>query len=295
MKLEWIDDLLAIADAGSLSRAASQRFLTQPAFSRRIRAIERSLGTELIDRRHKPVNLKPTIAEMEPKLREASRQLHALRHELSRANQRQRELVIVSQHAISTAIAPQLIQRISSDQEVHVRLRSANREECYALLFSGQADIGLLYQIEDEQPIESTRFVETIPIASEPLVPVISKQNEVLFRRELKNGLIRAVAYPSNVFLGSLLARYVQPLTDSDIDFHWVTETALTTAALQLASIGIGVAWVPLSLANDALSREELVQLDPDLPTISMMVVATRMGMQSNTDIDGIWSMLAST
>ena len=40
MRLDWLDDLLAVLEQGSLSRAAESRQLTQPAFSRRIKAIE---------------------------------------------------------------------------------------------------------------------------------------------------------------------------------------------------------------------------------------------------------------
>ena len=57
MKLEWLEDLLAVIDQGSLSKAAVARHLTQPAFSRRVRAIEGYLGCELFDRDRKPLQL----------------------------------------------------------------------------------------------------------------------------------------------------------------------------------------------------------------------------------------------
>ena len=40
MRLEWLEDILAIAQTGSFSGAAERRNLTQSAFSRRIRQIE---------------------------------------------------------------------------------------------------------------------------------------------------------------------------------------------------------------------------------------------------------------
>ena len=50
MNLIWLDDFLTLASSGSFSRAAQERHMTQPAFSRRIRALEEWLGTELFDR-----------------------------------------------------------------------------------------------------------------------------------------------------------------------------------------------------------------------------------------------------
>ena len=54
MNLSWLDDFLALAASGNFSRAAEERHMTQPAFSRRIRALEEWLGAELFDRSSQP-------------------------------------------------------------------------------------------------------------------------------------------------------------------------------------------------------------------------------------------------
>ncbi|RCW78446.1 helix-turn-helix domain-containing protein [Paracoccus lutimaris] len=63
MRLEWLDDILAVADTGSMIRAAERRFLTQSAFSRRLRMIEEQLGVELFDRSRKPAELRRSVLE----------------------------------------------------------------------------------------------------------------------------------------------------------------------------------------------------------------------------------------
>lgn len=50
MDIGWIEDFLALARTCNFSRAAVERNITQPAFSRRIRAVEDWVGTDLIDR-----------------------------------------------------------------------------------------------------------------------------------------------------------------------------------------------------------------------------------------------------
>src|SRR4029453_13537548 len=57
MNLIWLEDFLALASTGNFSRAAEERHMTQPAFSRRIRALEEWLGVVLIDRTTHPVAL----------------------------------------------------------------------------------------------------------------------------------------------------------------------------------------------------------------------------------------------
>lgn len=50
MDIMWLEDFIKLADEGNFSRAAEARNLTQPAFSRRIRALEEWVGATLVDR-----------------------------------------------------------------------------------------------------------------------------------------------------------------------------------------------------------------------------------------------------
>ena len=60
INLSWLEDFLALAETGNFSRAAEQRHMTQPAFSRRIRALEEWLDVPLFDRGGHPVTLTET-------------------------------------------------------------------------------------------------------------------------------------------------------------------------------------------------------------------------------------------
>ena len=60
MNLSWLDDFLTLAAIGNFSRAADERHMTQPAFSRRIMALEEWLGVDLFDRGSKPPRLTET-------------------------------------------------------------------------------------------------------------------------------------------------------------------------------------------------------------------------------------------
>src|ERR1700709_120519 len=57
MELKWLEDFVSLAETRSFSRSAEPRHITQPAFSRRIQALEAWLGTELIDRSVYPTRL----------------------------------------------------------------------------------------------------------------------------------------------------------------------------------------------------------------------------------------------
>ena len=56
MEIKWLEDLVVLKEHASFSKAAKARYVTQPAFSRRIRALENWLGVNLIDRTTYPTS-----------------------------------------------------------------------------------------------------------------------------------------------------------------------------------------------------------------------------------------------
>ena len=107
MRLEWLEDIVAVIETGSFSSAAKRRFVTQPAFSRRIRAIEDYIGTELFDRDHKPVGLKPSISSHQEDIKRLVTQMKDLVYELRRqGRETHNRIIIASQHAITATRAP---------------------------------------------------------------------------------------------------------------------------------------------------------------------------------------------
>lgn len=57
MDHKWLEDFIALARERSLSRAAELRHVTQPQFSRLIRALELWVGADLINRASMPLGL----------------------------------------------------------------------------------------------------------------------------------------------------------------------------------------------------------------------------------------------
>jgi DNA-binding transcriptional LysR family regulator len=57
MESKWLEDFVSLAETRSFSKAAAGRNVTQPAFSRRIQALEAWVGIELIDRSAYPTRL----------------------------------------------------------------------------------------------------------------------------------------------------------------------------------------------------------------------------------------------
>ena len=59
METKWLEDFVSLAETCSFSRSAQLRHVTQPAFSRRIQALEAWAGCQLVDRSSYPTRLTP--------------------------------------------------------------------------------------------------------------------------------------------------------------------------------------------------------------------------------------------
>ncbi len=57
METKWLEDFVSLAETRSFSRSAQLRHVTQPAFSRRIQALEAWAGMDLVDRSSYPTRL----------------------------------------------------------------------------------------------------------------------------------------------------------------------------------------------------------------------------------------------
>ncbi|MDU9005303.1 LysR family transcriptional regulator [Sedimentitalea todarodis] len=289
MRLEWIDDILAVLDSGSLARAAEKRFLTQSAFTRRVRLIEDSIGATLFDRRRKPISLMPGVQALELELRELSTRLHRLRHSLKSANDpTSKSLSFVCQHALTTTVSPKIVRALTHDGETSVCVRSGNQDECLLRLISREVEFAMMYGVPDERMPDPGTAFETKTLGSDLLIPVCAPA----MRSRATDAALPTISYPPDVFLGQVYSRMIAPRLPKGITALPVVESALTLAILQYAVHEIGVAWLPHSLVADALTQGTLVRVDDVLPTQPLTIRMVRLAEAQSETGEKIWQHL---
>jgi DNA-binding transcriptional LysR family regulator len=291
MRLEWLEDLLAVAETGSFQEAADRRRLTQSAFSRRIQHIEDQIGVELFDRSRKPVQPLPAMQQQRDQMVKLAQDLRQLVNDLRRGDRiAMNRIVIASQHALTTALTPQILKAIHARHaDTHVRLRSANLDECFALLLSRQADLALVYRLPEVPHPIGDSYIETAVIGHDRLIPVYATSALDALHQQIARGDLPSIAYPPDVFLGQALDRCVLPQLRGAPRPVPKAETALTLAALEMASVGVGVAWVPGSLAAQRLADGSLTDLSTFLPHTRLEVTAVRLFGHANALAQSVW------
>ncbi len=292
MRLEWIEDILAVAEHGSFQAACQKRNISQPAFSRRIRQIELALGVNLFDRTARPARLSPHVQGQIDRMRELSAGLRDLTAGLrDTEGTRRRRVVIASQHAIAATSTPEIIGRYS-DLDIDTRLRSANRDECLAQIMTRQADIALIHDVAGAQEIPGSDFLDIVHIGTETLIPVYSGELLANLNHSYEHGELPVIAYPVDVFLGQVQRRIIFPRLTHVGRIRPRLETALTLAALEFARTGLGVAWIPEHLTRADVELGRLVNLSATLPAISMKLIAARLSDANSPIVDEIWERI---
>ena len=301
MELKWLEDLVALAEAGSLTEAAARRNVTQPAFTRRIKAIEAALGAEVLDRARKPARILPAIARQLDAMRTLAIDVRRLKQDITAPDGERRQLVIAGQHALTVAYLPAFIARIrDSFPNLTFRLRSANRDECYSLLMTRQADVLLAYETARLPIAPDETLIEKIRIGGDQLIPIaapglLTAESRRTPHKTRLPETLKIIAYPRDVFFGALQHQELLPLLSERHRVVTVCETALAPAVLQLALAGAGIAWVPSRLAADPITRGDLIDLGDDLGRIPLDIMVARLRTPRSRLAESLWTQFGLT
>lgn len=292
MRLEWIDDILAVLETGSFSAAAERRYLTPSAFTRRIRGIEATLGCQLFDRDRKPVTLLPHVRAMEADLREAARRFRELQAGLSDIDGKNRkQLTLGCQHALTTMVSPFLARGLTQAHEVELRIRSRTRSECQMMMLRHEIDFGLIYQTESDVSAFDSSLFEQIPLGTDRLVPVGNLRGGGI-EQALAQMDLPLITYPADIYLGEVLRQQLLPALPRQAVTRNVAETGLTPAVLQFVRQGHGIGWLPRSVAFEALARHEVSDLSDHLPSTHLNIRLLRTRSGGTALRDAAWARL---
>ena len=215
MDSRWLEDLVALAEAGSLTRAAALRNVTQPAFTRRIQQIEQWLGIPVIDRSVKPARVSPAILRKLEDVRALTGELRQLRRDLVDWETSQRRVSIASQHSLSAGLLPRFIARLQLQKpSLAIRLRSANREDCHTLLMTRQSSMLVIYEVEGLPIAPNETLIERRVIGHDKLCPVASPhRRDLIAAPDNDAGRIPIIGYPPDVFFGNVFSRSCRRIT----------------------------------------------------------------------------------
>ena len=272
MLFAHLESFVEVARRGNVSRAAEALFLTQPAITARLKALERDMGVELFVRSSRGMKLSDAgraflpYAERTMATVDEGRQLVA--------NLRQGNvgaLVIAAAPAVSTYVLPEILRVFrTTHPKVRLGVKTGHTEEVLEMVLRAEAHIGI------GRPIKHPD-IELIPVLDDEMVLVASARHA--FARRGKVRLDELAAERLILFdrtssyheLTSSLFRQAGVVPASTLELDNVE------AAKKMVQQGLGVALLPrMALAAELKSGSLRPVKLIGAPPISRPIVALR-------------------
>jgi DNA-binding transcriptional LysR family regulator len=296
MELKWLEDFVCLADIGSFWKASEMRHVSQPALSRRIRALEDWLGVTLFDRSTYPITLTSFGRQFLPYAQDMLRTSKGIREEFRLlAGARADEVRIATLHTLSTHLLPAIVERllarqpkakavlIPSVQGVEHHFDAlANGIYHVLVTYGGPPIAGSARSIEGLEA-KTVGVDELVPVAAPAL---IARAGLAAFEHALD---VPFLSHSSFSFTEKLIAPRVASLEGR---LRVVAESGLSETLAAMARRGLGLAWLPRSIIDADLARGALAIVGDASLRVPMTIEAYRRKLAASPVVEALWSVL---
>lgn len=296
MNLSWIDDFMALAATGNFSRAAEERHMTQPAFSRRIRALEEWLGADLFDRSSQPARITEVGEWFRTVAQDLQSRVAGIPGEArSIAEASSTTLRFAATHALSFTFLPRWLHALEAHAAMgQLQLMSDVQQKCEALLSQNQVHFMLAHGHPGVRgPLDEADY-SSIVVGSDQLIPVSAPAEgggplHGLNARG-KAGQIQWLGYSPESGLGRILKELKGPALDR-MHVHQVLTAHLASVLRTMALDKRGMAWLPKLLVENDLATGRLVAAAPGEWHIDLQIRLYRQRGDAGKAAEAFWKV----
>ena len=298
MDISWFRNLEHLAQTGNFSSAAVKGNISQPAFSRRIKALEQWVGTPLVRRNKHPIRLTQAGTQMLEAALQAFDRLDYQRLQIQEAQSRPDKYVVTfgTQHSIGWRFYPAWLQALEDSYgDVISQLRSDDLSNCITALNKSEIDFVIAYQSASGSLDGAISNAQSIIIGEDCLLPVC-KPNDTgapLFTFD-------SVVSPPVPWLrfgqDAWISRHIEPMIrQQNISkrLSVVYENSMAGALRTRAKDGQGVAWLPQSLVKPDIEAGFLVTTGPSSWQIALNICLYRDRTHTNSLTRDLWAFLS--
>ncbi len=183
LKIRHLRTLIAVAECGSLVRAADALSITQPAVSKTLAELENIVGRRLFERMPSGVKL---LSAGRILLRHAGVSMRAMREgldslEAEQAGEMPAVVVGALPNVASTILPPALLRFASSTPQARVTVRSGSNAQLIAALRQGELDL-VLGRLAEPSDMPGLSFEH---LYTEPLLLIVRPEHDLTKRRTI--------------------------------------------------------------------------------------------------------------
>ncbi len=272
--------------------------MSQPAFSRRIKTLEKWLGAELIDRTVQPVKLTNAGEVFKP----VALEIVLLAYQ-SRDNAYTQISADVGKICFSTVstlaqfFVPAWLKQLRplvESTSISVRTDFRGVSEYLAALEDGTVDFFICYEDPAKTIVNFTEKFSSILLGTESLIPVVKPDNHgnpAYWLPSCKPG-------STIPYLHTYSKPYLWPIRQlleerfGHLRFVPVYESTIATAIRAMVIEGYGVAWIPRSIVTDDLDAGRLVLAAEESDAVPLDIKIYRYGPNTKPGTEKFWQAL---
>ena len=259
MEIQNLLAFIQVSETGSFSKAADRLFITQPAVSKRITALEQALKVALFDRIGKKVQLTEAGRALLPSARRILAELEESRRIISNLNGKiAGSLRIGTSHHIGLHRLPPVLRGFTAEYpQVDLDIQFMDSEEACLAVLQGELELAIA-----TLPSTPDKKLTTHIIWHDPLDFVVADQHPLAESSGITvNDLLQhpAILPSQSTFTRSLLER------ELGIDTSKLTialETNYLETIKMMVSIGLGWSVLPISMLSPELRTLHLPGFD---------------------------------
>jgi DNA-binding transcriptional LysR family regulator len=265
---------ICIAELGSLSRAADALDQTQSGLSRQLASLEARIGQPLFLRTGRGVELteagKLLYDATQPAYRGIDLAVERMRHQ----GVTQGTLRLAAVHTLSYYYTADLVAGfVSAHPSVNLSIMGRSSPEVVALVESGKADLGLVY----DSAVDSGTL-ESCPLFDDDMALIVRHDSSLSGPQDLAALSLRLVGFPPHYALRRMIqSAGLQP------DFAAEAETI--DAMVRLVSSGVGDCILPARIPDKLLDDYGLRKLPVARPLLRRRVVAVTQAGKPRTPL----------
>ncbi|PWQ99722.1 LysR family transcriptional regulator [Leucothrix arctica] len=300
MELRWLEDFIALAEAQHFSRAAEERHITQPTFSRRIKLLEEIMEVTLIDRQTLPLSLTPagelflqSAKDIVRIMQDTKSRCHDIRlEEAQRLRFATTQSLYISFY--KTWLEPFALDK-SIDIELNLQSTAWSGDDFVSALQQGKSDLMLCYWHPELEPLIALdrEGFDYLKLNDEFLVPVSATDDngEAYFCLPgNKQEPLSYIAYHKQSYFSPLINTVLPQLSDVHLltmneNFHAVNVKAMIQE-------GFGLGWVPERLVQKDLANKRLKIAGDAHWHIPLEIRLYRNKQCQNPNLETFWQLL---
>jgi DNA-binding transcriptional LysR family regulator len=235
-----IKAFLTVLDAGSFQNAALQLNMSQPTVSRRVKALEATLGTTLLQRTTRHIALTSAGRSLESSLRRIICEFESCSFSLNGSGaQRAKRITIASIATAASSFLPRVLKRFSvPHSDVQCRIVDLSAEEGLERVARSEADFGINFL----RP--STSDLKFTPLMDDDFVVACRSDHAFASKRSIRWADLADQPLIISQRSGNR-ALVDQALFELPLRLNWSYEDVHLATSFGLVEAGIGMAIIP--------------------------------------------------